>query len=125
MSLSTLVVVMAEWRQRAERFFLPLPLRYRTSGASNWLTGQTHNISGSGILFGADHELPVGTEIEMHLAMEAFGKSYPSQIAAQARIVRIVAPQRVSKIRLAQSSGVALAARFETHQILPRQLGQV
>ena len=107
---------MAEWRQRAERFLLPLPLRYRISGASEWSRGRARNISGSGLLFGVARELPVGTQLEMHVAMEAGGRSYPSEIIARAQVVRIVAPQ--------SSSSVALAASFETYQMFPRAIGQ-
>ena len=110
--------MMAEWRQRAERFPLPLPVRYRISGADGWSDGHAHNISGSGILFDADRELPVGTQIEMHLAMEADGKRYPSEVVAKAQIVRVAAPR-------SGSSGVDMAASFQTHQMLPRRSQQV
>jgi hypothetical protein len=108
---------MAEQRDRAERFPLPLPVRYRTDAAAEWLSGTTKNISGTGILFAADQELTVGAVIEMELAMEADGESWPSKIVARARVVRIASPAAIS-------APAAIAAKFVDHRLLPRQLGQ-
>lgn len=108
----TLQVVMVEMRPRAERFPLPLPLRWRILGTTDWSSGQSQNISGSGILFAAGCECAVGTQLELRLALAASGKSYPGEIAARAQIVRIEPQSAVT--------GPALAARFEEHRIVPR-----
>lgn len=108
---------MAELQQRAQRLSLPLPLRYRTASAAEWSTARTHNISGSGILFAAEQELPVGTLIELELALEANGERWPSEIVAQASVVRVVPGS--------SSSATSIAARFVEHQLLPRQLGRL
>jgi hypothetical protein len=108
---------MAEWQQRAIRFPLPLPLRYRISQASDWLSGRTENISGSGLVFAADREWPLGTEIEFLIALEADGGSYPSEVRARGQIVRILAP-------VSQSAGAAMAVKFARYEVVPRQVGQ-
>lgn len=109
---------MVEQRQRAERFPLPLPVRYRSLAEAEWSAGRTANISGTGILFAADRELAVGTQIELHLPLEADDQQWPSEVVARAAVVRIVPRQP-------QSASVELAARFLDHRLLPRQLGQV
>jgi hypothetical protein len=106
---------MAELRQRARRFSLPLPVRYRIATAADWLSGTTRNLSDSGILFTADQSLEVGMVLEMELAMEADGERWPSMIVAHAAVVRVLpeSPQAVT----------AIAARFLDHEMLPRPLG--
>jgi len=101
---------MAEWQQRAERFLLPLPLRYRTAG-TEWSEGQTHNVSGTGVLFAAKQELAIGTEIELSLNLESGGKQLPSVVIARASIVRVLP---------IQSAPPLLAAKFLENELLPR-----
>jgi hypothetical protein len=108
---------MAESWKRAERFPLPLPLRFRISGTSDWFSATVQNVSGSGVLFCADSELAIGTQLELRMAFEAGDKSYPGEVIAQAEIVRIAALQT-------QSTVPAMAARFEKYEIVPRQFGQ-
>lgn len=101
---------MAEWQQRAERFLLPLPVRYRMAADTEWFEGRTRDVSGSGIAFHAREELAIGTEIELNLGLEADGKRLPSMVIARASIVRVLANQ----------SQVLLAAKFLQNEILPR-----
>jgi hypothetical protein len=101
---------MAEWQQRAERFLLPLPLRYRIAAGTEWFAGRTHDVSGTGIAFTAGSELAIGTEIELNLELEAGGKPLPSVVIARASVVRVLANQ----------SQLLLAAKFLQNEILPR-----
>jgi len=94
---------MAEWK-RSIRFPLPLPLRYRVSGTRDWYSGKTQNVSGSGVLFCADCELAVGTQLELRMAFEVGNKSYPGEILAQAEIVRIAVLQTWPAAPVAEGS---------------------
>ena len=57
-------------RRKAQRFPIELDMRYRAlSRRSEGLTGigRTINISSSGVLFTCQHELPVGTRLEVSM----------------------------------------------------------
>ncbi len=56
-------------QQRAQRFAIRTPLRYRISGESEWRQGATENISSSGVLFRCEHSLEPDTPIEMSWAV--------------------------------------------------------
>jgi hypothetical protein len=51
--------------RRAPRFALDVPLRYRAVGERDWSSGQSANISRSGVLFRADRALPLETPVEL------------------------------------------------------------
>jgi hypothetical protein len=51
--------------ERATRHELRLPLRYRLDGQENWRTGETINISTSGILFYSSEILEVDSRVEI------------------------------------------------------------
>ena len=53
---------------RAPRFAIPISMLYREEGDSNWLQGQTENISRSGVLFSAEKAIRADTQI--HLLIE-------------------------------------------------------
>ena len=52
---------------RARRFPIQTPFEYRPSGDPEWLTGETVNISRSGVLFRAGKKLEPETMLEMHI----------------------------------------------------------
>lgn len=57
-------------RRKAQRFPIELDVRYRTlSRRSEVVTGvgKTINISSSGVLFTCEHDLPVGTRLEVFM----------------------------------------------------------
>ena len=57
-------------RRRSDRFPIELPLRYTTLRRREAILagkGKTVNISSSGILFSSEHELPVGTGLEVSI----------------------------------------------------------
>ena len=76
---------------RARRFALDLSLRYRPIGATAWQEGRTENISGSSVLFLADHVMEVDTRIEMTFVLPVTGLS--GQVVCRGRVVRIVQPR--------------------------------
>ena len=52
-------------KPRAPRFVIPLAILYRTPGDAAWLEGWTENISRSGVLFRADHQVAPDTPVEL------------------------------------------------------------
>jgi hypothetical protein len=108
---------MAERSQRAARYSLPLPLRWRVLGSPEWSSGETRNISGSGVLFVADREYVAGTQVELRMPLEVGGRRYAGEIAARGRIVR-TAPATTTM------SGPAIAAKFEEYKIVPQSFGE-
>jgi hypothetical protein len=57
------------WISRARRIRLTGPVRYRPSGADEWMDGELKNISKSGVLFAGTSPIPQGTRIELELDM--------------------------------------------------------
>ncbi len=56
---------MAEPRDRAQRYPLAAPFRYRRLGEAEWSAGTTVNISSSGVLFVAESPIRPGMAIEV------------------------------------------------------------
>lgn len=54
---------------RATRYDVHAPLRYRRVGEHAWLAGATCNISTTGVLFAAETALPPGTMLELSIAL--------------------------------------------------------
>jgi PilZ domain-containing protein len=85
-------VTRLQHRQRAPRFAIPIPILYRTPGDLAWLEGWTENISKSGVLFRAQHEIPPDTPVEMMLEIPTFIATPVAGAAiCRGRIVRTVA----------------------------------
>jgi hypothetical protein len=59
--------------ERATRHGLRLPLRYRLDGQENWRTGETINISRSGILFYSNEILEVDSHVEIIFEASSVG----------------------------------------------------
>lgn len=79
---------------RAVRFDLHMPLRYREAGCAGWREGWTENISRSGVLFRAERLLGSNTPLELVLLLpgELTG-STPTTILCSGLIVRAVPPE--------------------------------
>ena len=79
--------------ERAPRFAIPIAILYRTPGDAAWLEGWTENISRSGVLFRADHQIPPDTPVEMMIEIPTFIATPVAGAAiCRGRIVRTVAP---------------------------------
>ena len=76
------------WRERAERYALHIPLRYRVSGNKKWVAGETLNLSESGILFSTEELLEVNTILE--ITFQASGPPLLSTSTRRAEVVRRV-----------------------------------
>lgn len=84
-------VVMTD-RRRSSRFPIEREVRYKTlNQRSEVLTGlgKTVNISSSGVLFTSDHELAVGTRLELSI-------SWPAQLNERC-LLNLVARGRVAR----------------------------
>jgi hypothetical protein len=95
---------------RARRFELDVFLRYRPIGATAWQEGRTENISGSGVLFLADHVMEVDTKVEMTFALPVTGLS--GQVVCSGRVIRIVQPKE-------DEPRPALAATISRYHLAP------
>ena len=75
---------------RARRFPVRTSLWYRPPGDAQWRDGQTENISHSGVLFRADHLMPLQTPIEMLLELPIeLGAGQPTKVICRGRVVRM------------------------------------
>jgi hypothetical protein len=103
-------------RRRSSRFPIEREIRYKTlSQRSEMLqgVGRTLNISSSGVLFTADHDLPVGTRLEVSI-------SWPAQLNEKC-LLNLVARGRVTR---QESGSLALQIQqyeFRTQSIVAAQ----
>ena len=75
--------------QRARRFVIQLPMRYRIDGETVWHEGRTANISHSGVLFWADKLLEAQTAIEIVIMMpDEIDGEMGAEIVCRGEIVR-------------------------------------
>ncbi|MGA2577403.1 MAG: PilZ domain-containing protein [Bryobacteraceae bacterium] len=83
--------------QRAIRFDVRLPLRYKIGGAYGW--GELANISSSGALFTTEHALPVGKVVELCINWPALlDQAVPLNLVAKGPIVRVEAGRAAVRI---------------------------
>jgi CheY-like chemotaxis protein len=77
--------------QRAPRFQLQLPLKYRRLDEERWHDGETRNISRSGLLFQAEDPLQPNVVLEINLVLpaEIAGLS-PTEVVCRGEVVRTV-----------------------------------
>ena len=79
-------------RRRSSRFPIEREIRYKTLNQRTELltgSGKTLNISSSGVLFTSDHDLPVGTRLEVSI-------SWPAQLNEKC-LLNLVARGRVTR----------------------------
>jgi len=79
-------------RRRSSRFPIERDLRYKTLNQRTEIlagNGKTLNISSSGVLFTSDHDLPVGTRLEVSI-------SWPAQLNEKC-LLNLVARGRVTR----------------------------
>ena len=79
-------------RRRSSRFPIEREVRYKTLNQRSEImagNGKTLNISSSGVLFTSDHDLPVGTRLEVSI-------SWPAQLNEKC-LLNLVARGRVTR----------------------------
>jgi hypothetical protein len=81
--------------ERAPRFALQLPVRYRAAG-EQWHEGRIENISRSGMLFWARHPLDIDVPLEMSFVLPVGPQSLG--IVCRGRIVRSAPTTRRSTV---------------------------
>ena len=82
----------ASERRRSSRFPIERDVRYKTLNQRTETlagNGKTLNISSSGVLFTSDHDLPVGTRLELSI-------SWPAQLNDRC-LLNLVARGRVTR----------------------------
>ena len=90
-NIDTRDIPMAE-RRKSSRFPIERELRYKTLNQRSEIlagSGKTLNISSSGVLFTSDHDLPVGTRLEVSI-------SWPAQLNEKC-LLNLVARGRVTR----------------------------
>jgi c-di-GMP-binding flagellar brake protein YcgR len=79
-------------RRRSSRFPIEREVRYKTLNQRTEIlsgNGRTLNISSSGVLFTSDHDLPVGTRLELSI-------SWPAQLNDRC-LLNLVARGRITR----------------------------
>lgn len=76
------------WVERAERHVLQIPMRYRLEGQKEWSSGETVNLSESGILFSSESLLEINDRLE--ITFQTSGAPLLSSSTRLARVVRRV-----------------------------------
>jgi PilZ domain len=79
-------------RRKSSRFPIEREVRYKTLNQRAEIlagNGKTLNISSSGVLFSSDHELPVGTRLELSI-------SWPAQLNEKC-LLNLVARGRITR----------------------------
>jgi hypothetical protein len=79
--------------QRAQRFAIQAPLRYRESNDVEWLEGRTENISDSGVLFRALEILQPDTPVELTFVLPVKNRGAGgATVFCHGRTVRTILP---------------------------------
>ena len=100
---------------RAPRFLIQSALRYRVGAETDWLEGETVNISRTGILFRAQRPETVKTPIEMSFNLPVtLGDESGAIVFCQGEVVRTVLPH-------ASDSPPELAARILEYRFARQQ----
>jgi PilZ domain-containing protein len=88
---------------RSSRFPIQTELRYRTLNQREAIlsgAGRTLNISSSGVLFTSDHDLPVGTRLEVYINWPAqLNDNCLLNLVARGRVMRHTGGQLAVQIQ--------------------------
>ena len=104
--------------QRAHRYPIRVPVRYRSSGHKEWHEGKIENISRSGLLFEAEHAVAADTRVEMRFFLpETMSVEHPAEVVCRGKIVRTVPTSE-------RRGTPALAATIATYRFRRRGLSR-
>jgi hypothetical protein len=106
-------------RRRSSRFPIEREVRYKTLSQRSEViqgSGRTLNISSSGVLFTTDHDLPVGTRLEVSI-------SWPAQLNEKC-LLNLVARGRVTRQESGQLALQIQQYEFRTQSISSLQNGK-
>ena len=77
-------------RIRARRFDVRAPVRYRTDATETWHTGETKNVSRSGVLLRTEEPIDLDMPIELILDLPAIVGGEPAAtVVCRGRVVRV------------------------------------
>jgi hypothetical protein len=99
-------------RRRSNRFPIEREVRYKTLNQRSEVVtgvGKTLNISSSGVLFTADHDLPVGTRVEVSI-------SWPAQLNEKCLL------NLVARGRVARHAGSKVALQIQQYEFRTQSL---
>ena len=85
------VVARSQVLERAQRYDIALPMRYRRVGEETWATGTTVNISRSGVVFEGERSMDREAAIELVLTMPV-DVADGARVVARGVVVRAAAP---------------------------------
>lgn len=74
---------------RAQRFAIPMALRYRPAGQKQWTEGKVENISRSGVLFRAQKEVALQTAVDISLVLESVKDGVTPEVLCWGVVVRM------------------------------------
>jgi len=84
--------------ERAQRFAIQAPLRYRETNNVEWLEGRTENISDSGVLFRALEILQLNTPVELTFVLPVNKcAEVGATVFCQGRTIRTIMPARTDE----------------------------
>lgn len=90
--------------QRAQRFEIKVPVRYREKSREEWREGRTENISQSGLLFRAPEPLALESLVELNFALPTAKEGEPgATVLCDGKTVRTILPATSD-----ESPGVAI-----------------
>jgi c-di-GMP-binding flagellar brake protein YcgR len=95
---------------RAIRFAMMLPMRYRCPGGAAWIPGYTVNLSRSGVLFESESALTPGTGLEIVLELRDENRELAA-VRCSATVVR----------QEGKAEEGRLAARFFDYRMMTRK----
>ena len=102
----------AKASNRAQRFPIHVPVRYRETGGRAWVEGKTENVSRSGVLLRAETVLSPKTAVEMRLTFQGVIKNKACcEILCKGVVVR---KERSNS----RSAPPALAVTIQQYQLL-------
>jgi PilZ domain-containing protein len=98
-------------QSRAVRFPIRTEIRFRPKGKMDWRTGETRNISRSGVLFNASDLLAVNTALDLTFPLPTeIGSEAGAIVLCRGHIVRTILPP-------ASDLPGAMAANFSDYQL--------
>jgi hypothetical protein len=100
--------------ERATRFALHFPVRFREPHSATWLEGTTENISYTGVLLRSAYPLALETALELRLELAVGGKrNHGAEVRCKGVVVRV-------EQRAAPETPIALAVAIKDYRIVRR-----
>jgi hypothetical protein len=104
--------------RRSQRFSIKMPLRYRVFGEGEWRSGNTVNISSSGVFFRCHLSPDRGTRVEMNFVLlSPRAKESGLEVTCKGEVVRLEGSPSTE-------SQAALAVKICDYRLLPLSAGR-